>query len=127
MTRETSHEYSYSQIVQSAHDERAEALARAAYLAIAGADRAVRGAFAAVGAGLSSLAWHWQQYSERRATYLALSKLDDRLLKDIGLTRADVEGRPSEFDDRAPDVAPTVVAAPVARPAATIHEFKRAA
>jgi uncharacterized protein YjiS (DUF1127 family) len=80
-----------------------------------------------VGAGLSNLAWRWQQFSERRATYLALSKLDDRLLKDIGLTRADVEGRPSEFDDRAPDVAPAVAPAPAVRPAATIHEFKRAA
>jgi len=126
MTRESSHEFTYSQHVQSAHDERAETLTRAAFLAIAGADRAVRGSLAALGAGLSSLAWRWTQFSERRATYLALSKLDDRLLKDIGLTRADVEERPEYLPERAPEVA-EIAPAPVSRPTATVHEFKRAA
>ncbi len=83
---------------QTANDERAEALARFGFLAIAGADRAVRQALSAVGCSGQQPcgAAAGTNISERRATYLALSKLDDRMLKDIGLTRADIEGGPAD-------------------------------
>jgi uncharacterized protein YjiS (DUF1127 family) len=126
MTRESSHEFSISHYARAAHDERAEALTRFGYLAISGADRAIRQTLAALWAGVSSLVARWQSYTERRATYLALAKLDDRMLKDIGLTRADIEGGPNDLPDRpANDAEAAVVPAP--RPTATVHEFKRAA
>jgi uncharacterized protein YjiS (DUF1127 family) len=126
MTRESSHEFTISHYVATAHNDRAEALARFGYLAIAGADRAVRRVLTPVGAAVGGLVSRWNDFSERRATYLALSKLDDRMLKDIGLTRADVEGGQAELLVRGPEAAEAVVA-PAPRPTATLHEFKRAA
>jgi uncharacterized protein YjiS (DUF1127 family) len=126
MTRESSHEFTISHYVAAAHNDRAEALTRFGYLAIAGADRAVRQVLTPVGAAVSSLVSRWNDFSERRATYLALSKLDDRMLKDIGLTRADIEVGSADLLVRGPEAAEAVVA-PAPRPIATLHEFKRAA
>lgn len=126
MTRESSHEYTISHYVATAHNDRAEALSRFGYLAIAGADRAIRNALSAVGSGVSSLISRWNDFSERRATYLALSKLDDRMLKDIGLTRADVEIAPAKLVVSEPELEAAGLA-PSPRPTATLHEFKRAA
>ena len=126
MTRESSHEFTISHYAQSARDERAEALTRFGFLAIAGADRAVRRVLAPVGAAVSALVSRWNEFSERRATYLALAKLDDRMLKDIGLSRADVEGGQADLLVRGPEAA-EAVPAPTSRPTATLHEFKRAA
>lgn len=126
MTRESSHEFTVSNYAQAARDERAEALTRFGFQAIAGADRAVRRVLTPVGAAVSSLVNSWNDFSERRATYLALSKLDDRLLKDIGLTRADVEGDPADLPVRGLEAA-EAAAAPAPQPTATLHEFKRAA
>jgi uncharacterized protein YjiS (DUF1127 family) len=126
MTRESSHEFTISHYAQSARDERAEVLTRFGFLAIAGADRAVRQVLAPVSAAVSSLITRWNDFSERRATLLALSKLDDRMLKDIGLTRADIEGRPDQLAERAQEVT-EAVPVPAPRATATLHEFKRAA
>lgn len=126
MTRESSHEFTISHYAQSARDERAETLTRFGFLAIAGADRAVRRVLAPVGAAVSTLVTRWNDISERRATYLALAKLDDRMLKDIGLTRADIEGGPADLLVRGPEAVEAVLA-PAPRPTATLHEFKRAA
>lgn len=126
MTRESSHEFTISHHIATAHNDRAEALTRFGYLAIAGADRAVRHTLSAVSSGVSSLVSRWNDFSERRTTYLALAKLDDRMLKDIGLTRADVEGGQADLLVRGSEAAEAVVA-PAPRPTATLHEFKRAA
>ena len=126
MTRESSHEFTISRYVATAHNERAEALTRFGFLAIAGADRAVRRALAPVGAVVGRLVNRWNDFSERRATYLALSKLDDCMLKDIGLTRADIEGGPADLLVRHPEAAEAVLA-PAPRPTASVHKFKRAA
>jgi uncharacterized protein YjiS (DUF1127 family) len=125
MTRESSHEFTISHYAQSAREERAEALTRFGFLAIAGADRAVRRVLAPVGAAVSTLVTRWNDISERRATYLALSKLDDRMLKDIGLTRADIEGGPADLV-RGPEAAEAALV-PAPQPTGTLHEFKRAA
>ncbi|MFM9843313.1 MAG: DUF1127 domain-containing protein [Dongiaceae bacterium] len=126
MTRKSSYEFTISEYAQTARDERAVTLTRFGFLAIAGADRAVRRTLSAVASGVGSLVSRWNDFSERRAIYLALSKLDDRLLQDIGLTRADIEGRAAELPVHGPEAADAALA-PVPRPAATVHEFKRAA
>jgi len=75
--------------IEQAHEARAEAMARAGYLAVAAVSaimraagvalpRAVRSALRAVAAG-----------SARRAALREILVLDDRMLRDIGLTRAD--------------------------------------
>ncbi len=126
MTRESSHEFTISHYVAAAHNDRAEALTRFGYLAIAGADRAVRQVLTPVGAAVSTLVSRWNDFSERRATYLALSKLDDRMLRDIGLTRADIEVTPAKLFVSEPELEAAILA-PAPRPTATLHEFKRAA
>ena len=87
------------------------------------ADRGLRRSFEAVEAGITGLARQWTDYRARRATYLALTKLDDRFVRDIGLTRADVELRPGELPAAFEEPAP----APFVRAAVVSHDFKRAA
>jgi uncharacterized protein YjiS (DUF1127 family) len=123
MNRDFSHEYAPRHFVNTAHADRAEAIARFGFLVIAGADRGLRRSFEALEAGFTGLARQWTDYRARRATYLALTKLDDRLLRDIGLTRADVELRPGELPEPFAESAP----APSVRAAVVSHDFKRAA
>ncbi len=68
-----------------AHEARAEAMARAGYRAVAAVGRIVRGAGAAVQAGLRAVS----TWRDRRAALREILLLDDRMLRDIGLTRAD--------------------------------------
>lgn len=123
MNRDFSHEYADRHYVNTAHADRAEAIARFGFLVIAGADRGLRRSLEALGTGVGSLVSRWQQYQAHRSTYLALSKLDDRLLRDIGLTRADVELGSGELSAQSDEAAP----ATAARPTAAIHDLKRAA
>ena len=126
MTREFSHEYSHRHFAQTAQDERAEALTRFGFLAIAGADRAVRGTLSRWSRQRQQPRQRLEGFRERRATYLALTKLDDRMLRDIGLSRADVEASPTQLAARAQEIA-EAAPVPAPRPTATLHEFKRAA
>jgi hypothetical protein len=64
MTRESSHEFTSTHYVATAHNERAEALTRFGFLAIAG-DRAVRRTLS-VGSGVSSLVSGWNDFSGAR-------------------------------------------------------------
>jgi len=126
MTREFSHEFAHHDYAKAAQDARAEALTRAGFLVIASADSALRRTADALSRGAAGLIKGWQQYQERRATYQALSKLDDRLLRDIGLTRADIEGSAgdlSELEATVDVAAPTRAALPVL----IHHDLKRAA
>ncbi|HEY7689520.1 MAG TPA: DUF1127 domain-containing protein [Dongiaceae bacterium] len=91
------HGISYRHHVETAQQDRAEALARFGFLVIAGADRAVRSAATAVTHGVGSLVGRWQQYQTRRATSRELAKLDDRLLRDIGLSRGDIDRLPDDL------------------------------
>jgi uncharacterized protein YjiS (DUF1127 family) len=125
MTRQFSHEFAQHDYVKAAHNERAEALARAGFLVIAAADRAVRRTAELLATGAASLVNGWQQYQDRHATYREQSKLDDRLLRDIGLSRADIEGSAgdlSQLEAAIEDVVPPRSARPV-----LVHDLKRAA
>ena len=93
--------------IEQAHESRAEAMARAGYLAVAAAGRVARVAGTAVQAGLRAVsAWR-----DKRAALREILLLDDRMLRDIGLTRADawaaVDGtlRERVRDVSAPDPA----------------------
>jgi len=76
--------------VEQAHEARAEAMTRTGYLAVTAVGRGARAVAAAAttiaGPALQSVA-AWRQ--RRRAVH-ALSRLDDRMLRDIGITRADI-------------------------------------
>jgi uncharacterized protein YjiS (DUF1127 family) len=67
------------QYIDRAHQERADALARAGYRLVAGVTGIVGGVVAVL-----------RQWRERRQATHALLSLDDRMLKDIGLTRGDI-------------------------------------
>lgn len=123
MNRDFSHEYAPRHYVNTAHADRAEAIARFGFLVIAGADRGLRRSFETLEAGITGLARQWNDYRARRATYLALAKLDDRMLKDIGLTRADVELRPGELPVAFEETAP----AQAVQTVVVNHDLKRAA
>ena len=126
MTREFSHESSYRDYTATAHNDRAEALARAGFLVIASADRALRRTVDVLTGGAASLLKSWQRYSERRATFQALTKLDDRLLRDIGLTRADIEGSAGSLEELEA-VIEAAAPVPASRPVLVLYELKRAA
>lgn len=123
MNRDFSHELPYRHYVATANNDRAEAIARFGFLIIAGADRALRRASEALSANAGGLVQRWRQHRARRATHRALSVLDDRLLRDIGLTRADVDLGPGELPITFEEATP----AAVTHATATLHDLKRAA
>jgi uncharacterized protein YjiS (DUF1127 family) len=71
--------------IEQAHEARAEAMARVGYLAVAAAGRVVGAAARSAQAALAALA----AWRDRRSALRELLLLDDRMLRDIGLTRAD--------------------------------------
>jgi uncharacterized protein YjiS (DUF1127 family) len=87
----------YSQYIDRAHQDRADALARAGYLLIT--------AVAGAAASIREILRRWR---ERRQATRSLLALDDRLLKDAGLTRGDIWAAVhGQFPDREDDAAPT--------------------
>jgi uncharacterized protein YjiS (DUF1127 family) len=93
--------------IEQAHEARAEAMARVGYLAVAAVGRVVGATARAAQAALAALtAWR-----DRQAAVREILLLDDRMLRDIGLTRADawaaVDGTLAERarDFYAPDPA----------------------
>jgi len=71
--------------VEQAHAARAEAMARVGHLAVAAVGRAVGAVALPAQAALAGLA----AWRNRRAALREILRLDDRMLRDIGLTRAD--------------------------------------
>src|SRR5262249_20408116 len=72
--------------VAQAHEARAETMARAGYLAVSAVGRVVRVAGAALRARVEKArAWR-----NRHAALRELLRLDERLLQDIGLSRAEI-------------------------------------
>jgi uncharacterized protein YjiS (DUF1127 family) len=72
-----------------ARQARDETLARGSYRAVVAIDGALRLASGAVRSGFAWAFGQYQAWRETRRLREALLKLDDRLLRDIGLTRAD--------------------------------------
>ncbi|HLB81305.1 MAG TPA: DUF1127 domain-containing protein [Dongiaceae bacterium] len=86
----------YATHLDRARQARAEALARAAYLAIDGVARLAGAAGTAVAAATRSATDAVRRWRRRRAALYALMALDDRTLNDIGLSRAEI---PRVVDD----------------------------
>jgi len=91
--------------IGQAHEARAEAMARIGHLAVAAAGGVVGAAAGAVRAALGAL----RAGRNRRAALREILLLDDRMLRDIGLTRADaraaVDGTLGMRDVSVPDPA----------------------
>ena len=84
------HEWYVNQsYLDRAIQERAEAQARVAYLLIVGIEAVAKLAVRALRAGAGRLARGYRQWQRRRLTIRELSRLDERMLRDIGITRAE--------------------------------------
>ncbi|MEX1205758.1 MAG: DUF1127 domain-containing protein [Dongiaceae bacterium] len=93
--------------LDAVHQARAEALARAAYLAIDGLARLAGAAGTAVAAAARSATDAVRRWRRRRTALYALMALDDRMLKDIGVSRAEIPGLVDDLlRSRVPDRAP---------------------
>ncbi len=75
----------FQSYIEQAHEARAEAMARVGYLAVAAVGRVVGAAARSAQAALAALA----AWRNRRAALREILRLDDRMLRDIGFTRAD--------------------------------------
>jgi len=75
----------YAGYVDRAQRERAEAMSRVGYLTVVGIEHAARPLGRLIRAGLRSAREHYARWNERRHTIRALSRLDERLLRDIGV------------------------------------------
>ena len=75
----------FQSYVDQAHEARGQAMARVGYLTVAAAGRLGGAAIGATRAALGALA----AWRDRRAAVREILRLDDRMLQDIGLTRAD--------------------------------------
>lgn len=79
----------------------------------------------AIGAGLKTLFARIKGWNERRATFLELEALDDRILADIGLTRGEIAQVAAGHYVRAREDGFKLVTVPA--PANTTHTEARAA
>src|SRR5215468_9419492 len=99
MTKWDSEGSDFRSYIEQAHVARAEAMTRVGYLAVAAFSGVVREAARPVRAALRGLA----AWRDRQAALREILLLDDRMLRDIGLTRADawaaIEGSLGEAVD----------------------------
>jgi uncharacterized protein YjiS (DUF1127 family) len=102
----------YVSYVNQAQEARAEAMARLAYGLVRGVDAA--GVAAARLVRRAALAWHRRR--ERIETRALLRSLDDHLLADIGIDRAEIDGLAAAW--ARPEAASTP-------PAATVVPLRR--
>jgi uncharacterized protein YjiS (DUF1127 family) len=105
----------YQAYLTRAHLERSEALSRAAYLTVVGADWLTSRTARALAAGLRRVARAYGAWSRRRLTIRALSRLDERMLRDIGIDAPGtieaiatelVQGKPAAEPRPAPRLVP---------------------
>lgn len=87
------HSYSpeFFTILANAQAERAEAMARVGDLLVRGVIAGVRGAGAVAAIAVRTVGATLRRQRRQRAMAVALRRLDDRLLRDIGLNRADLD------------------------------------
>lgn len=81
----------YLPYLERSLQERVEAQSRAAYLAVVGIESAASFIGHAVTAGLRRAARNYRRARSRRLTIQALSRLDDRLLRDVGIQPGSIE------------------------------------
>ena len=125
----------YVAYADRAHQDRADAMSRAAYLAVVGFEAAAVFLGRGLWRGLRAAARTYTDWRSRRLTIQALSKLDDRMLRDIGVDPGSIEAIATELVEL-PRQRPLPVAAlrPILAPAAPLlrldldcPDFKHAA
>lgn len=88
--------------------EHGEAMSRVGYLAVAGIDDGLRYVGRRSWAALSGVGRRYARWRDRRATVQALSRLDERMLRDIGIDPNSFELVAAELvERRAPKPHPT--------------------
>jgi uncharacterized protein YjiS (DUF1127 family) len=80
----------FQSYVAQAQEARAEAMARVGYLGVAAVGRALQAAGTALTTAVRTAPGAVRAWRNRQAALRQLLLLDDRLLKDIGLSRADI-------------------------------------
>ena len=88
--------------------ERNEAMTRAGYLAIVGLGRLQANLAGSVLSRVERVIDSYRAWRDRHAALRELHALDDRLLRDIGLTRADLDGVVRAIDGAAEAAVETV-------------------
>jgi uncharacterized protein YjiS (DUF1127 family) len=89
----------YQPYLERSLQDRTEAQSRAAYLAIVGVESVAAFIGRTAVAGLRRAAGGYRRARSRRRTIQALSKLDDRLLRDIGIYPGDIEQLATEMTE----------------------------
>lgn len=106
----------YAAYVGRAHQDRAEAMSRAAYFAVVGVEAAAAFLGHGLWRGLRAAARAYATWRSRRLTIRALAKLDDRMLRDIGVDPGSIEALATELSERPRRPQPARVAWPVLVP-----------
>ncbi len=75
----------YRTVLDNAAQDRAELISRAGYIAVVGVENAVASVYRQAAAGLHRLGAALDRWQRRRQTIGALSRLDPRLLRDVGI------------------------------------------
>ena len=86
--------------ITRAQDERAVALSRAGYQAVIAVEGAAGLLWRATRAGLRRAVDGYTRWNSRRLTVQALSRLDDRMLRDIGVDPGSLEALAGELAER---------------------------
>lgn len=81
----------YLPYLERSLQDRIEAQSRAAYLAVVGIESVATYVARAVTAGLRRATRGYRRARSRRRTIQALSRLDDRLLRDVGILPGNIE------------------------------------
>lgn len=90
----------YSAHAERAHQDRAEAMSRAAYLVVVGFEAAAVFIGRSLWRRLRAVADTYTGWRSRRLTIQALSRLDDRMLRDVGIDPGSIHAVAAELTER---------------------------
>ena len=90
----------YSAHADRAHRDRAEAMSRAAYLVVVGFETAAVFVGRGLWRGLRTAGRTYTGWRSRRLTIQALSRLDDRMLRDVGIDPGSIDAVAAELIER---------------------------
>ena len=106
----------YSAYVGRAHQDRTEAMSRAAYHVVVGVEAAATFLGRNLWRGLRAAARAYAGWRSRRLTIQALSRLDDRMLRDVGIDPGSIEAVAAELAERPRRLQPARTSWPVLVP-----------
>lgn len=87
----------YAAHADRAHRDRADAMSRAAYFVVVGFEAAVVSLGRGLWRGLRAVVGAYAGWRSRRLTIQALSRLDDRMLRDVGIDPGSIEAVAAEL------------------------------